>query len=217
MSLQSSSTQTSSIPPPPPPSSSSSSSSTPPPTTRQHHHTPSPVTSVRVVQTHQRSYAKASLPVPLLVSSSARSPVSPSYLLAPSFSGAAEETMMLKPAAHLENEDHDATSAFSAKPVFSPDTAHQAYRRTTTTSLTARTSQHDPTGVNPSSPLGSSHDGSNSRRHSKPLVYDQRLNPSALFANQEANGSRVSIQDQQDYSRPLGVTNPDLRHSFDSR
>ncbi len=73
--------------------------------------------------------------------------------------------------------------------------------------------------IEPSSPLGGSQDnlGAGSRRPSKPLVYDQRLNPSALFANAEANGSRVSMQDQQDYSRPLGVANPDVRPSFDSR
>jgi hypothetical protein len=71
--------------------------------------------------------------------------------------------------------------------------------------------------IEPSSPLGGSQDNISSRRHSKPLVYDQRLNPSALFANQEANSSRISIQDQQDYSRPLGVANPDFRPSFDSR
>ena len=74
-------------------------------------------------------------------------------------------------------------------------------------------------GVSPSSPLGGSQDNitSSSRRHSKPMVYDQRLNPSALFPNPDANTSRVSIQDQNDYSRPLGVMNPDFRASFDSR
>ncbi|GIZ45314.1 hypothetical protein CKM354_000848700 [Cercospora kikuchii] len=72
-------------------------------------------------------------------------------------------------------------------------------------------------GVNPASPLGSSHGSDKSRRMSKPMVYDQRLNPSALFANAEANGSRISMQDQQDYSRPLGVVNPDPRPSFESR
>jgi hypothetical protein len=73
-------------------------------------------------------------------------------------------------------------------------------------------------GVSPISPLGSSHgDSSGSRRPSKPMVYDQRLNPSALFINSEANGSRISMQDQQDYSRPLGVMNPDPRPSFESR
>ena len=73
--------------------------------------------------------------------------------------------------------------------------------------------------VEPSSPLGGSQDNSvsSARRHSRPMVYDQRLNPSALFANADANGSRVSMQDTQDYSRPLGVANPDLRASFDSR
>lgn len=72
-------------------------------------------------------------------------------------------------------------------------------------------------GVSPVSPLGSSQENVSSRRHSKPMVHDQRLNPSALFAHQDANGSRVSMQDQQDYSRPLGVVNPDLRPSFESR
>lgn len=72
-------------------------------------------------------------------------------------------------------------------------------------------------GVSPVSPLDSSQDTDSNRRHSKPLVYDQRLNPSALFANAEANGSRVSMQDQQDYSRPLGIANPDVRASFESR
>ncbi|EME84190.1 uncharacterized protein MYCFIDRAFT_214645 [Pseudocercospora fijiensis CIRAD86] len=72
-------------------------------------------------------------------------------------------------------------------------------------------------GVSPVSPLGSSDGSSHSRRMSKPMVYDQRLNPSALFANQEANGSRISMQDAQDYTRPLGVVNPDVRPSFESR
>jgi len=74
-------------------------------------------------------------------------------------------------------------------------------------------------GVSPVSPLGSTHDEHDgSRRYSRPMVYDQRLNPSALFANAEGNGSRVSMQDQRDYSRPLGVANPDhVRGSFESR
>lgn len=85
-------------------------------------------------------------------------------------------------------------------------------------------------GVSPSSPLGPQSQASNSlyqmdsRRHSKPLVYDQRLNPSALFANADANGSRISMADNTDYSRPLdlgggrlAVRNPDPRSSFESR
>lgn len=51
------------------------------------------------------------------------------------------------------------------------------------------------------------------RRESRPLVYDQRLNPAALMQNWELNGSRASVntmQDQRDYSRPLGITNPDM-------
>ncbi|KAK6442041.1 hypothetical protein LTR95_001726 [Oleoguttula sp. CCFEE 5521] len=83
-------------------------------------------------------------------------------------------------------------------------------------------------GIAPVSPLaaggyassGHSYGQENSRRHSRPLVYDQRLNPSALWANAEANGSRVSIQDHADYSRSvggrLGVVNPDTRSSFAS-
>ncbi|WPH02857.1 Hypothetical protein R9X50_00572500 [Acrodontium crateriforme] len=68
------------------------------------------------------------------------------------------------------------------------------------------------------SPLGSAGgDGGSGRRDSRSRVYDQRLNPSALFAHSEGNNSRISIQDQQDYSRPLGVTNPDPRASFESR
>lgn len=85
-------------------------------------------------------------------------------------------------------------------------------------------------GVSPSSPLGPQSNAStslyqtDSRRHSKPLVYDQRLNPSALFANADANGSRISMADNTDYSRPLDlgggkltVKNPDPRSSFESR
>ena len=85
-------------------------------------------------------------------------------------------------------------------------------------------------GVSPSSPLGPQSQSSNSlyqmdsRHHSKPLVYDQRLNPSALFAHADANGSRMSMADNTDYSRPLdlgggrlAVRNPDPRSSFESR
>lgn len=73
-------------------------------------------------------------------------------------------------------------------------------------------------GVAPAGPLTSSSETSSEKRHSKPMVYDQRLNPSALFAHHD-NGSRVSMQDQQDYSRPLGISNPDFprSYSFDSR
>ena len=71
------------------------------------------------------------------------------------------------------------------------------------------------------SPAGSGHHyaASNSglpRRSSQPLVYDQRLNPSALFGAHD-NGSRVSMQDNADYSRPLGIANPDPRPSHESR
>jgi cell wall integrity and stress response component len=62
-------------------------------------------------------------------------------------------------------------------------------------------------GSESTAPIPNSPDGD--RRNSRPLVYDQRLNPAALMEHWERNGSRASIQDQRDYSRPLGVTNPD--------
>lgn len=66
-------------------------------------------------------------------------------------------------------------------------------------------------GTSPISP-GGDPGSQRSRRNSRPLMFDQRLNPVAIMSNWEANGSRASIgtmQDQRDYSRPLGVTNPD--------
>ncbi|KAF2862449.1 hypothetical protein K470DRAFT_212791 [Piedraia hortae CBS 480.64] len=68
-------------------------------------------------------------------------------------------------------------------------------------------------GIHPTRSFGSSHGTGDFR----PMVYDQRLNPSALFAHVGGNGSRVSIQDQQDFSRPLAVRNPDIRTSIESR
>ncbi|RDI81522.1 hypothetical protein Vi05172_g8462 [Venturia inaequalis] len=54
------------------------------------------------------------------------------------------------------------------------------------------------------------------RRKSQPLIWDQRLNPNALMAND--NGSKTSlntIDDHRDYGRTLQVTNPDpTRTSF---
>jgi len=70
-------------------------------------------------------------------------------------------------------------------------------------------------GPSPVSPVAYDDSSQRSRRNSRPLVYDQRLNPNAIMENWGANGSRVSIgtmQDQRDYSRPLGVTNPDPVH-----
>lgn len=68
-------------------------------------------------------------------------------------------------------------------------------------------------GPSPVSPIGAfDRDAEDDRRNSRPLVYDQRLNPAALMQNWQHNGSRASVgtmQDQRDYSRPLGVTNPD--------
>lgn len=67
----------------------------------------------------------------------------------------------------------------------------------------------------PISAPGATYDrsGSLARSNSRPLVYDQRLNPAALMENWQMNGSRSSVntmQDQRDYSRPLGITNPDV-------
>lgn len=38
---------------------------------------------------------------------------------------------------------------------------------------------------------------------------DQRLNPYAIYAHEEARVSSVSLQDNQDYSRQLRIANPD--------
>lgn len=65
----------------------------------------------------------------------------------------------------------------------------------------------------PVSPIGGYGGHDRERRSSRPLVYDQRLNPAAIMQNWDHNGSRASVgtlQDQRDYSRPLNVTNPDL-------
>ncbi|KAF1344565.1 hypothetical protein BDV97DRAFT_372958 [Delphinella strobiligena] len=73
-------------------------------------------------------------------------------------------------------------------------------------------------GPSPVSPIAGGAGGfdsgsQRSRRNSRPLIFDQRLNPAAIMQNWESNGSRASIgtlQDQRDYSRPiLNVTNPD--------
>lgn len=81
------------------------------------------------------------------------------------------------------------------------------------TSMNRRQSGMNQTnGPSPTSPIVFDGDSQLSRRNSRPLVYDQRLNPQAIMSNWEANGSRASVgtmQDQRDYSRPLGVTNPD--------
>ncbi|KAG8624240.1 hypothetical protein KVT40_007307 [Elsinoe batatas] len=73
---------------------------------------------------------------------------------------------------------------------------------------------YDPPESSVSAP-GGVYDASShaSRRNSRPLVYDQRLNPAAIMQDWEGNGSRTSIgtmQDQRDYSRPLGIANPDM-------
>jgi len=65
-------------------------------------------------------------------------------------------------------------------------------------------SSHEGSGTSPVSPMSE-------RRMSKPLVYDQRLNPNALMAND--NGSHTSLRtldDHRDYGRMLKVMNPDV-------
>lgn len=59
--------------------------------------------------------------------------------------------------------------------------------------------------TNPRSPDTTSSNGIDRRS----LGTDQRLNPYALFAHEEARLSSVSLQDNQDYSRQLRIANPD--------
>lgn len=57
--------------------------------------------------------------------------------------------------------------------------------------------------------MGSSQMSEN-RRFSRPLFSDSRLNPNALMAYPNVSRTSVStLQDNQDYSRPLEVRNPD--------
>ena len=48
-----------------------------------------------------------------------------------------------------------------------------------------------------------------SDRTSTQVTVDQRLNPWAIYSNEESRVSNVSLQDNQDYSRQLRVANPD--------
>lgn len=51
---------------------------------------------------------------------------------------------------------------------------------------------------------------SENRRFSRPLFSDNRLNPNALMTQPDLSRTSVStLQDNQDYSRPLEVRNPD--------
>lgn len=51
---------------------------------------------------------------------------------------------------------------------------------------------------------------SDARRNSRPMFVDNRLNPNALMAHVNSSRSSVgTLQDNQDYSRPLEVRNPD--------
>ncbi|KAF2751260.1 hypothetical protein M011DRAFT_455299 [Sporormia fimetaria CBS 119925] len=48
------------------------------------------------------------------------------------------------------------------------------------------------------------------RRHSRPYIFDQRLNPSAIMIHDnDSRGSVVSLDDGRDYGRTLNVRNPD--------
>jgi hypothetical protein len=58
---------------------------------------------------------------------------------------------------------------------------------------------------NPRSPDTLSSNGIDRRS----LGTDQRLNPYAIYAHEEAHLSSVSLQDNQDYSRQLRIANPD--------
>lgn len=77
---------------------------------------------------------------------------------------------------------------------------------------------HNAEDINPIAAPAGVYDGGaqRGRRDSRPLIYDQRLNPHALMQNYDLNGSHASIntmQDQHDYSRPLGITNPDVTYN----
>lgn len=49
----------------------------------------------------------------------------------------------------------------------------------------------------------------NSDRNSTHMTVDQRLNPWAIYSNEDSRASNVSLQDNHDYSRQLRVANPD--------
>jgi hypothetical protein len=66
-------------------------------------------------------------------------------------------------------------------------------------------SNGNPTGNNLRSPDTVSSNGIDRRS----LGTDQRLNPYAIYAHEEAQMSSVSLQDNQDYSRQLRIANPD--------
>lgn len=64
--------------------------------------------------------------------------------------------------------------------------------------------RHSSNGTDGISPVSG---GGSDRRHSRPLFYDQRLNPSALMDLE--NGSHTSIvtmEDNKDYTRTLNVS-----------
>lgn len=101
----------------------------------------------------------------------------------------------------------EAEKTFDDTPHYQPGTASQRQSALYGGAVAAFDSGDSPA----SGPYATS--GRDSRRNSRPLVYDQRLNPAALMQNWELNGSRTSVntmQDQRDYSRPLNIANPDM-------
>lgn len=66
----------------------------------------------------------------------------------------------------------------------------------------SRNMMHDTDSISPVS-------GSD-RRNSRPIIFDQRLNPSAIMTfDNTSQGSIVSMDDSRDYGRTLNVRNPD--------
>jgi hypothetical protein len=47
------------------------------------------------------------------------------------------------------------------------------------------------------------------RRYSKPLVFDQRLNPDLMIHEDSSRVSISTLEDHRDYNRKLNITNPD--------
>ncbi|KAF2001600.1 hypothetical protein P154DRAFT_574948 [Amniculicola lignicola CBS 123094] len=71
------------------------------------------------------------------------------------------------------------------------------------------------TTLNHNSRIGFDHESvspvsGSDRRNSRPYIFDQRLNPSAIMAmDNTSRGSVASLDDSRDYGRELNVRNPD--------
>ena len=71
-------------------------------------------------------------------------------------------------------------------------------------------SKSDHSGPLNSAATGGSQMSLNPNRLSRPIFMDNRLNPNAIMQHPNASRSSMStLQDNQDYSRPLQVRNPD--------